>query len=900
MGREKGFKRTAEIVGDNILPDLDAETGELPEPPRKRKEKRRTRVHSTLSEPPRTRANSSDDEEDPNKELEDGELSMAEEMREQLEALRRENAQLRLAQSSTNWDRENDQNDSTNLIQKITEAVSSNRTISQPLGQMKTITCKAVKGLQDAFTTREKEGLKNSTPVGTLIHEDVQNAFTKYCILNKLVTLNNQTSWLDWEPKAITEKMLLWVNHSQPEGNTQEEVVNKKLSQIKGELLGEPEHSSDNLSFLNEISVVVQNNVSEELRNSKDKLPLQKLRTFIRDNILGKTQMGMKIAEDWKYKPYVVGGELSGTIADKDVDWTWANQDISLYSHYNSAMTALVLAEPYKEKGSRKRSERDDSAPPHPGKKTKDKRDKTPKVEKELDDITCKGCGRRKHTRKECLLKDHPDFNNENESWESSTSGKAWMAKGKSYLPTTRTLDGQEREVPKGMINTKVNTSTKIHKTKDTYHKNKVSDSMYCGMCNDVQTVQRLNNAMSHDCNTPVTYNDDLRTFTINANNNTDSKLRVSVLLDSGALGVGSSYISHATAEKLEAMGYSSVVCNETVCSCFIGKCHKINKKFKIKLSFHDNNQKIQRVTVYCRVAEIPYDVIIGRDVFKHCTKLREELYKDLSGYSEHVGSDTSDNEKEVSSTREMKRFRGSHDLEDPSSRKVDAAVNLNEKIQNLHNSLDNVQQELYQMSLESNYIKEDTFGGSDNLKQQSRAVCEDLKAGFNRELNMEHALITPMEIEIIKDEWGKDLWGGREHMQAPRLQSREKNVEIFSQVLTMLKHKVIRESRASAHSQVMLTPKPNGKWRFCVDYRRLNVVTKPNHWPLPKIKEMFNRLGHKKPKYFAVIDLTKGYYQAPIAEHCKYLTAFITPNGLYEWERVAMGLCGAVISSNK
>jgi hypothetical protein len=124
MGREKGFKRTAEIVGDNILPDLDAETGELPEPPRKRKEKRRTRVHSTLSEPPRARANSSDDEEDPNKELEDGELSMAEEMREQLEALRRENAQLRLAQSSTNWDRENDQNDSTNLIQKITEAVS--------------------------------------------------------------------------------------------------------------------------------------------------------------------------------------------------------------------------------------------------------------------------------------------------------------------------------------------------------------------------------------------------------------------------------------------------------------------------------------------------------------------------------------------------------------------------------------------------------------------------------------------------------------------------------------------------------------------------------------------------------------------------------------------------------
>ena len=52
--------------------------------------------------------------------------------------------------------------------------------------------------------------------------------------------------------------------------------------------------------------------------------------------------------------------------------------------------------------------------------------------------------------------------------------------------------------------------------------------------------------------------------------------------------------------------------------------------------------------------------------------------------------------------------------------------------------------------------------------------------------------------------------------------------------------------------------------------------------------------MGSKKPKYFAVMDLTKGYYQAPLAKASRHLTAFITLMGLYEWLRVPMGLKGA------
>ena len=59
-------------------------------------------------------------------------------------------------------------------------------------------------------------------------------------------------------------------------------------------------------------------------------------------------------------------------------------------------------------------------------------------------------------------------------------------------------------------------------------------------------------------------------------------------------------------------------------------------------------------------------------------------------------------------------------------------------------------------------------------------------------------------------------------------------------------------------------------------------------------ISEMLHRIGNRKPKFFAVIDFTSGYHQAPIDEASQKYTAFITRSGIYEWARVPMGLKGA------
>jgi hypothetical protein len=93
---------------------------------------------------------------------------------------------------------------------------------------------------------------------------------------------------------------------------------------------------------------------------------------------------------------------------------------------------------------------------------------------------------------------------------------------------------------------------------------------------------------------------------------------------------------------------------------------------------------------------------------------------------------------------------------------------------------------------------------------------------------------------------------------------------------------------------QVLLTPKLSGDWRFCIDYRSLNAFSKSLGWPIPNIENLLQRIGTKRAKYFATLDFTAGYHQLPLDEESKKYTAFITSDGVYEWNRVPMGPKGA------
>lgn len=107
-----------------------------------------------------------------------------------------------------------------------------------------------------------------------------------------------------------------------------------------------------------------------------------------------------------------------------------------------------------------------------------------------------------------------------------------------------------------------------------------------------------------------------------------------------------------------------------------------------------------------------------------------------------------------------------------------------------------------------------------------------------------------------------------------------------------MLDSGIIGESSSPWAAPVVLVRKKDGTLRFCVDYRKLNGVTHKDAYPLPRIEESLASL--KKSSVFSTLDLAHGYWQVGVHPADKEKTAFVTPMGLYEFNRMPMGLCNA------
>ncbi|XP_061584211.1 uncharacterized protein LOC133449095 [Cololabis saira] len=102
----------------------------------------------------------------------------------------------------------------------------------------------------------------------------------------------------------------------------------------------------------------------------------------------------------------------------------------------------------------------------------------------------------------------------------------------------------------------------------------------------------------------------------------------------------------------------------------------------------------------------------------------------------------------------------------------------------------------------------------------------------------------------------------------------------------------VVRPSCSPYSSPIVVVFKKNGELRLCVDYRLLNAKTRKDAYPLPRIEESLDALTGAQ--LFSTLDLASGYNQVPMAEKDKAKTAFCTPFGLFEFNRMPFGLCNA------
>ena len=99
----------------------------------------------------------------------------------------------------------------------------------------------------------------------------------------------------------------------------------------------------------------------------------------------------------------------------------------------------------------------------------------------------------------------------------------------------------------------------------------------------------------------------------------------------------------------------------------------------------------------------------------------------------------------------------------------------------------------------------------------------------------------------------------------------------------------IIERSNSKWSSPIVPVRKVNGTLRMCVDYRKLNRVTKTEHFPMPNLTEAI--YSANKIKFFTKLDLIKGYYQLPIEESSKQFTAFSTPHSQFQFKRLSFGL---------
>ena len=102
----------------------------------------------------------------------------------------------------------------------------------------------------------------------------------------------------------------------------------------------------------------------------------------------------------------------------------------------------------------------------------------------------------------------------------------------------------------------------------------------------------------------------------------------------------------------------------------------------------------------------------------------------------------------------------------------------------------------------------------------------------------------------------------------------------------------VIQPSSSPYASPIVIVRKKDGSIRLCVDYRKLNAVTRKDAFPLPRIDESLDAIGGAS--LFSTLDLASGYHQVAMQEDDREKTAFITPFGLWEFTRMPFGLCGA------
>ena len=277
-----------------------------------------------------------------------------------------------------------------------------------------------------------------------------------------------------------------------------------------------------------------------------------------------------------------------------------------------------------------------------------------------------------------------------------------------------------------------------------------------------------------------------------------------------------------------------------------IGKCD-----FKFRIG---QNISITYTAFVSR--NFPYDCILGLDVLKDCA-----CFIDVANESLYINGESVSFSSDVSSFSES--MQDACGYESLNGIEINENVTSDEKnTSSFH--ISNALDELECMQINEVLGKfRHIFAFNDNELGRTNLVEHSVDTGDSKPIH-----VRPYRIP---------------HSQRKSLEN---------QIESMCANGIIRPSKSPYSAPIVLVPKKDGKVRMCIDFRKINEVTKKDVYPLPRIDDMLDALN--KSKYFSVLDLCQGYHQVPIRECDKEKTAFSFFGGHYEYNYMPFGLCNS------
>jgi hypothetical protein len=137
------------------------------------------------------------------------------------------------------------------------------------------------------------------------------------------------------------------------------------------------------------------------------------------------------------------------------------------------------------------------------------------------------------------------------------------------------------------------------------------------------------------------------------------------------------------------------------------------------------------------------------------------------------------------------------------------------------------------------------------------------------------------------------DIKEGTRPLNAPPYRCAPNRRKIIEENINeMLKEKIISPSNSPWASPVVLAPKKDGSFRFCIDYRKLNAVTIRDAYPIPRVDDTLDAL--EEAQFISTVDLRSGYWQVEMDPKSQAMTAFISHKGLFEFNVMPYGLMNA------